>query len=122
MNKEWINYFDLKNQLISLVEEGYLEVKDDMKRITSKGIYILDNFKKEIPFSIREEIDSHAQKNKADIRRKMEIQVNFSQDSSSEFPVVLKLKDNNNEALALRVARITSYNVCYTKLLRDFSA
>jgi len=118
LNKEWINYFDLKNQLISLVEEGYLEVKDDMKRITSKGIYILDNFKKEIPFSIREEIDSHAQKNKADIRRKMEIHVNFSQDSSSEFPVVLKLKDNNNEALALRVVAATRDEA--EKLCRTF--
>ncbi len=68
---------------------------------------MLDSFKKEIPFSIREQIDADAQKNKANIRRKMEIHVNFSQDSSSEFPVVLKLKDNNHEALVLRVVAAT---------------
>ncbi len=107
LGKEWINYFDLKNQLLSLVEEGYLENMEDMRRISAKGIFVLDNFKKEIPFSIREQIDTDAQKNKANIRRKMEIYVNFSQDSTKEFPVVLKLKDNNTEALALRVVATT---------------
>ena len=118
LNKEWINYFDLKNQMISLVDEGYLEVKEDMKRITAKGIFILDSFKKEIPFSIREQIDTDAQKNKANIRRRMEIHANFSQDSSSEFPVVLKLKDNNNEALVLRVVATTRDEA--EKLCRTF--
>ncbi|MEX1378070.1 MAG: DUF4364 family protein [Eubacteriales bacterium] len=107
LDKDWINYFDLKNQLITMVEDGYLEDIEDMRRISSKGIFVLDSFKKEIPFSIREQIDTDAQKNKANIRRKMEIYVNFSQDSSSEFPVILKLKDNNNDALILRVVAAT---------------
>lgn len=107
LDKKWINYFDLKNQILSLLEEGYLENMDNMRRISAKGIFILDNFKKEIPFSIREQIDTDAQKNKSNIRRKMEIYANFSQDSSSEFPVVLKLLENNNEALSLRVVATT---------------
>jgi len=107
MKHDWMNYFDLKNQLLSLVEEGYLENIDDARRIASRGIFVLDNFKKEIPFSIREQIDSDAQKNRANIRRKMEIHANFSQDSTNEFPVILKLKDNNNEALVLRVVATT---------------
>jgi len=107
LDKDWINYFDLKHQLLSLVEDGYLENYEDMRRISSKGIFVLDNFKKEVPFSIREQIDTDAQKNKANIRRKMEIHANFSQDSTNEFPVILKMKDNNNEALVLRVVATT---------------
>lgn len=116
VEKEWINYFDLKNQIISLEEEGYLEKIDQLIRITAKGIFILDNFKKEIPFSIREEIINYAQDNKTHVRKDMEIYANFSQDSSNDFPVVLKLFDNNEEALTLRVVATTreeAEKICY---------
>lgn len=100
---QWMSYFDMKEHMIDLLSEGYLEEVDHKKRITAKAIYILDNFKQDIPFSIRDSIDHHARENRVNLQRDMEIYANYSQDSSSEFPVVLKLFDNNNEVLNLRV-------------------
>lgn len=107
MDQKWMNYFDFKEHVIDLQLEGYIEEYENDLRITSKGIFILDNFKQDIPFSIRQLIDNYAQDNRFAIKRDMQVYADYSQDSSSEYPVVLRLSENNNEVLTLRLMTST---------------
>ncbi len=50
LDKDWMNYFDLKNQLITMAEDGYLEDIDDMRRISTKAYLCWTALKRKYPF------------------------------------------------------------------------
>ncbi len=114
-SKDWMTYFDLHQHINDLVEAGFLSISEDGHLITAEGITVSDEFKKRIPFSIREHIDEYVRNRKQDIQTKMQIISDYSQDSSHEFPVVLKILEHQNEVFTLRLvatSREEAKNIC----------
>ena len=103
VKKDWMNYFDLHQHMHDLCEAGFVSKQTDGYLITASGISVADEFKKRIPFSIREAIDQYVQEQKKDIQTQMQIISDYSQDSSSEFPVTLQIHEHQIQIFSLRL-------------------
>ena len=90
----WMNYFDMRECIFDLCSSDFLKEDDKRYSITSNGITLINDFKKSIAFSIRTIIDDYAKKNKSQILINQQILSDYCQDSENEFPVTLKIIEN----------------------------
>ena len=95
---DWMYYFDMRQLLIELYESGLIqdEHRDNMVlyHITTAGLDLLMPFRKRIPLPIREQIDRYIIDHRQELLEETHVLAQYSQDSSLEYPVQLKLIEN----------------------------
>ena len=115
---KWMNYFDMRQCLMELCEEGFLKEDDEHYTITAQGFNIVENFKTSIAFSIRTIIDDYAKENKSKILVNQQIIADYSQDSAHEYPVTMKIVENEAELFCAKIVAANENDA--KKLTEDF--
>ncbi len=104
---DWMLYFDMEQYLLELVEGGLLSVRvqTDQKfyAVTAEGLNVLGLLKSKIPLSIRSFIGEKMAERRLDLERDQEITASYVQDSAVEFPVMLRIFENNLPLLELNL-------------------
>ena len=94
-----MDYFDLNNSLHELNEAGLLEKSEAVNgvfySITQIGASTYDFFKKQLPFSQREVIQSFANEHREVLLAESRIFSEYLQISEHQFRVMLKILENN---------------------------
>jgi hypothetical protein len=96
---EWMLYFEMEQYLPELAEDGLLAVHDEgggrrLYAATVEGLSVLGLLKADIPIKIRTAIDAQLAERRMDITRSQEIFADYSQESASEYPVILRILEN----------------------------
>lgn len=104
----WMNYFDMRECIIDLHDVGFLKEDDEKYSITADGIAVIEEFKKNIPLSIRTIIDDYAKENKSKILVEQQIIADYSQDSENEFPVLFRINENGVVIFEARILAATA--------------
>ncbi|MCK5130116.1 MAG: DUF4364 family protein [Clostridiales bacterium] len=99
----WMNYFDMRECIIDLCDAGFLNEENETYTITSEGFSLIENFMTSIAFSIRTIIDDYAKDNKSKILIDQQIIADYCQDSAHEYPVTLKIIENEVELFSSRI-------------------
>lgn len=95
----WMLYFEMEQYLPELVQDGLLAVQGDGggRRLfgpTAEGLSVLGLLKADIPLPIRSSIDANLKERRHDIEADQEIAADYAQDSSTEYPVALRISEN----------------------------
>jgi len=106
---DWINYFDMSQLLIDLEEDRYLKKDGELYDITITGVDVLDTFRKRIPFSIRQSIESYASRSRTAMIEEMQITADYVQDSANEFPVTLEIYENKIKVFSMKITATSSH-------------
>lgn len=107
MEGEWMLYFDMEQYLLELAEDGLLAMREAagqrLYAITAEGLNVLGLLKAKIPLSIRTFIDTVMAERRSAIQHEQEISADYMQDSACEFPVMLRIFENNLPLLELNL-------------------
>jgi predicted transcriptional regulator len=107
-----INYFDLQQFLIDLVSGGFLDCLETRSSnffgITPKGTEILNFFKKRIPATIRESIESFADINREHMRKESQITADYAKIYPGEYEVTCKVIEKELTLMELKINVATS--------------
>ena len=110
--KGWINYFDLKECLFELAQNGMLETVDTVNgkffEISEAGKTTLSFFKKELLSSLRREIDDYCEKNRTELKFETSLFADYIRVAEGEYRVTLKVLENEHTIFELNM-------VVYTK-------
>lgn len=109
---QWMLYFDLEQHLVDLCAEKLLsqQTLDDRRlfRVTAEGLGVLSLLKSRVPMEIRTAIDERIAARRATLERAVQITAEYSQDSATEFPIALKIRENLQTLLELRLSAATA--------------
>lgn len=98
--KNWINYFDLKECIFELNQNDMLATHETLNgkyySITDIGRTTLSFFKKELLTSLREEIDKFCEENRAELKFETSLFADYIRLSDDEYRVTLKVLENEN--------------------------
>jgi hypothetical protein len=107
LDGNWMLYFDLEQHLLELCEENLLSQRElDGRKVyaaTAEGLGILTHLKSTIPLWIRTSIDEKVSERRVGLERELEITTYYSQDSTVEFPVRLKINENLQTLLEINM-------------------
>lgn len=107
MEGDWMLYFDMEQFLLELSEDGLLMLKETagqkLYAVTAEGLNILKLLKSKIPLSIRTAIDTMMAERRLAIQQQQEISADYMQDSACEFPVMLRIFENQQPLLELNL-------------------
>lgn len=116
-----INYFSLQQYLSELIESGFIEdYKEDkrhMLNISSHGKGVLEFFTNRIPDKKMDLIDSYLDLHIKKIKKDVEVISEYEISGTNKFIVTLKLKDQENTLLELKMPASTNAeakNICNT--------
>lgn len=95
----WMLYFEMEQYLPELAEDGLLEAHDEgggrrLYWATAEGLSVLGLLKANIPLHIRSAIDAQMAERRIDMESEQEITADYTQDSATEYPVVLRILEN----------------------------
>lgn len=107
MDGGWMLYFDMEQYLPELVEDGLLALNDagggKLFSATAEGLNVLGLLKSKIPLSIRSFIDGRLAERRQELERNQEITAGYVQDSAYEYPVVLRILENQRPLLEMNL-------------------
>lgn len=104
LTRDWMNYFDMHQMLLELKEAGLIDERTPgTYTLTTDGLQALENYKKRIPFSIRDQIADYCRLNGQRIAREADILADYQQDSSTEFPVELAILENGLDVFRIKL-------------------
>lgn len=108
MQSDWMLYFELEQFLLELTEDGLLSLQEGpaQKRYaaTAEGLNVLGLLKAKIPLSIRSAIDAKIAERRFDMEQDQEVSASYTQDSAYEYPVVLRISENNRPLLEMNLS------------------
>lgn len=107
MEGDWMLYFELEQFLPELISDGLLALRENagqrLYAITAQGLNILGLLKTKIPLSVRSMITGRVAERRHAMERDQEISADYTQDSACEFPVSLRLFENQRPLLEMNL-------------------
>lgn len=104
---DWMLYFELEQYLLELVEGGLLALRgpagQKLYAVTAEGLNVLGLLKAKIPLSIRSFIGEKMADRRMKLEQEQEISADYMQDSACEFPVMLRIFENNLPLLEMNL-------------------
>jgi hypothetical protein len=97
--KNWLNYFDLKECMFELMESNLVEQREtpsgNFYSITELGKTTLFYLEKELLNSQRKAIDEYCSANRDELRLETELSAEYLKIDEGEYKVMLKVLENN---------------------------
>ncbi len=94
-----MDYFDLNNSLHELSAAGLLERTESVNGVfyerTAMGETTLEFFKKELPFSLREQLSAYMKANRDRLTEETRIHAEYIKLSEHQYRVMMKLLEND---------------------------
>jgi hypothetical protein len=107
MDSNWMLYFDMEQYLLELTEDGLLASNDagggKLYSATAEGLHVLGLLKSKIPLSIRSFIDGTLAERRLEMEQNQEITAGYVQDSAYEYPVLLRILENQRPLLEMNL-------------------
>jgi hypothetical protein len=105
-------YFDMRQHLLEMGEDKLIRIdhhdKLDFHVILPDGLEMVNLFKKRLSPALREKMDQYLIERRQDFSRQTEILAFYSEDSPMEFPVSLKIRENNMELFSMQLSAPSS--------------
>lgn len=109
--KNWINYFDLKECLFELSQNRMIEIYDTVNgkyfAISDIGKTTLYYFKKELLTSLRQDIDDYCEKNRTELQFETSLFSDYIRIAEGEYRVTLKVLENENTIFEINMTVYT---------------
>ena len=104
----WMLYFEMEQYLTELAADGLLSLRDagggrKLYSATAEGLTVLSPLKANIPISIRAGINARMAERRPDMEIEQEITADYTQDSASEYPVILRILENHLPLLEINL-------------------
>jgi mRNA-degrading endonuclease RelE of RelBE toxin-antitoxin system len=98
--KNWINYFDLRECLFEMTQTSMVETHDTLNgkfySISEVGRTTLSFFKKELLASLRKEIEDFCENNRVELKFETSLFADYIRVAEGEYRVTLKVLENEN--------------------------
>ena len=105
-------YFDMRQHLLELAEDQliriYTQDKLECHEITPGGLEMVSLFKKTLSPALREKMDHYLIERRTDFLQQMEVTASYTEDSPSEYPVTLRIRENTAEIFHMELTVPTS--------------
>ena len=105
-------YFDMRQHLLELDEDKlirtYEQDSQTFHAITADGLETVSLFKKSVSPALRQRMDEYLIDKRVAFQQEMEVIASYTEDSPAEFPVSLRIRENNDEIFHLKLSAPTA--------------
>lgn len=103
-----ISYFDLQECISELSEDNiissFTKNHKDILALSEKGEFMLNQFLREIPYSVRDTIDNKIAESVMDYNNKQAVTVDYWKENENCYTTLLRIKDGEFPAMQLTVS------------------
>lgn len=102
-----INYFDLQQYIIDLTSSGLIDIMEtgnsQFITLTAKGNETLSFFKKRIPLTLRNTIESYAEQNRELLKAESQIFADYKKIDHNQYEIVCKVTEKDILLMELKL-------------------
>ena len=103
-----ISYFDLQECISELCEDNivssYTKNHKDVLILSDKGEFMLNQFLREIPYSVRDKIDNKISGSITEYKDEQSVTVDYWKENENYYTTLLKITDGDQPAMQLSVS------------------